>query len=227
MAKTIWKIVLWANWLIILFFWWKGSGEIIGEGTALTVIAFARLAGLGATYMILQQFFFMGRTPWLERVFGLDKLSRLHARNGKWGIALLAVHPILIYWGYSTLSGISLLALTRRFLFEYEHVYLALIAFFIFLLIIATSIVIVRRKLRYESWYAIHLFAYLAIFFALFHQIEIGTTLTHSTLFYGYWILLYTIVFTNHAIFRIIRPVYNYFRFRFQVEKIVRENYNT
>jgi predicted ferric reductase len=225
--RLAWQILLWLNWLLIFWFWWQGSSGLVSAGWPSLTIAIGRLAGLSAAYMILLQFFFIGRSPWLERVFGLDTLSRLHHRNGRRGIIILIFHPILLILGYKSLAGVSLIAQTKSFLFGYEHVLWAAIGLGLFLIVAGTSIYIARNRLRYESWYFVHLLAYAAVFLSFFHQVDVGTDLITNKIFYGYWIALYIVVFTNHALFRFIRPIYNYFRHKFVVSRIVRENYNT
>lgn len=138
--KTIWHLVLWLNWFIIFWFWWQGSHVLLSSDWASFTIALGRLAGLSAAYMILLQFFFMGRTPWLESVFGLDTLSRMHHRNGRRGILMLLIHPILLIVGYSSLSQVSLWGQTKTFLLDYEHVWLAAIALGLLLIVVGTSI---------------------------------------------------------------------------------------
>lgn len=59
----LWKLIWILNWLLIYWFWWQGSREALLFGGASSMIALGRLAGPAATYMILLQFFFMGRTP--------------------------------------------------------------------------------------------------------------------------------------------------------------------
>lgn len=225
--RTVWHIALWANWALILGFWWNGSGDMMNQGATSVAVALGRLAGLSAAYMILLQFFFMGRTPWLERVFGLDKLSRIHHTNGKWGLIMLLMHPLLLTWGYGKLSGATFKNQFVSFLTEYEHVWLAGISLMLFIIVVGSSLYIVRKKLRYEAWYFVHLFAYLAVFSSFFHQIKLGTTLLSSNIFYMYWLALYTFVFANHLVFRFARPVYNFYKHRFVVSRVVRENYNT
>ena len=43
--------------------------------------------------------------------------------------------------------------------------------------VVVSSVVVVRRRVRYEAWYAIHLTVYLAIALAWFHQIPTGNEL--------------------------------------------------
>lgn len=225
--KILWRIVLWLNWVLIVSFWFSGSRELLSLGVPSLAVALGRLAGLSAAYMILLQFFFMGRTPWLERVFGLDTLSRMHHTNGKWGLVVLLFHPVLLTFGYSRIAGISNWHQFTTFLTDYEHVLLAFIGLMLFLVVVGTSIFIVRSRMRYESWYFVHLAAYLAVFFSYLHQTDVGGDFVASSLFTWYWVILYSLVFVNHAIFRFVRPVYNFYRHRFYVSRLVRENYNT
>jgi len=218
--QNLWLWFLWANWVIVFVFWFSGSGVDILDGWAKTSIAFGRLAGLSAAYMILLQFFFMGRMPWLERYFGLDGLSRIHHSNGKKGLILLLVHPILISFGYAGLSDTGLI---DQFL-ALDYVALAFLGLVLFVIAVVSSLYIVSKRLKYESWYFVHLIVYLAMFFSFWHQIEIGHDLTTSQIFYWYWILLYASVFTSHIAFRFIRPVLKYKKHGFYVKDIVREN---
>lgn len=224
--RTLWKIFFSLNWLIIFGFWFSTSGILFTQGFSYILIALGRIAGLTAAYMILLQFFFMGRTPWLERIFGLDKLSLLHHTNGKWGITFLLFHPLLLVFGYKGTTGISAIQQFLIFFKEYEDVNTAVLGFLLFIIVVGTSLYIVRSKLRYESWYFVHLLAYIAIFSSFGHQFHVGTDIIANKIFYGYWLALYVLVFSNHALFRFIRPVYNFYKHKFYITKIVRENHN-
>ena len=224
--KTAWFAIFWANWIILFLFWWIGSGGDLLYGGGSTLVAFGRLLGLMATYMILIQFFTMGRAPFLERVFGLDRLTRIHHQNGKWGMLALLCHPPLLILGYARNAG-STIAQEAKDVFLMPHIIPAGAGLLLFIVVVASSIVIVRRKLRYETWYVVHLLAYLAVFLSLGHQFSLGKDLLSNTLFYGYWVLLYVAVFSFHAVFRFGRPLYLFARHRFSVQRITQENYNT
>jgi predicted ferric reductase len=225
--KFIWYVFYALNWAVIFWFWFQGSGELLVLDLPSVVVALGRLVGLTAAYLILLQFFFMGRTPYLERVFGLDKLSRVHHTNGKWGLLFLLLHPILLTLGYSKIGGISLWAQYLIFITDYKYVVFASVGLLLFITVVAASIYIVRNKLKYETWYAVHLLVYLAVFGSFWHQIAVGTDITSSLIFYWYWIALYIFVFGNHLVFRFLRPIYNFYRHQFTVSKVIPENYNT
>jgi predicted ferric reductase len=70
-----------------------------------------------------------------------------------------------------------------------------------------TSAVIVRRRLRYEAWYAVHLMAYLGIFLAWFHQIPTGNEFVVSPIAAAYWTALYMVTLQLVVLFRIFQPL--------------------
>lgn len=120
--KQLWYGILALNLGIILLFWWQGSGDLLGQGLASIAVALGRLSGLAAAVTVLLQFVFMGRTPWLERTFGLEKLAQVHHVNGKLTLLFLILHPVLLTWGYSRGAGVGLITQFKSFLFAYEHV---------------------------------------------------------------------------------------------------------
>lgn len=225
-SKNVWKVLLAGNLAIIFFYWWHGSSGLLEIGLPGVLIAFGKLSGLLAATTVLLQFAFMGRTPWLERSFGLDKLSRIHQQNGRLSFLFIITHPILLTIGYSQLAGISLWQQYLQFAFTYEHVLWASIGLWLFAAVVGTSMTIVRSKWRYESWYFVHLLVYVAVFLSFWHQIEVGEDFLSSSIFYWYWIGLYTVVFTAHVLFRFGRPFYLFHKHDFAISHIERETHN-
>lgn len=222
-AKSFWRWVLLTNWGIIFLFWFFGSRALFASGLGGVLLALGSIAGLSAAYMILQQFFFMGRLPYLERVFGLDTLSRLHHTNGQRGFLLLVLHPILVVIGSGMLTGNGLGAQFVALLGN-RNIVFAFIAALLFSAVVGLSIWTVQSRLRYETWYFVHLLAYAAVFFSFWHQFELGVTITGSKIFYTYWIALYVAVFASHIAFRFVRPIFLAMRHRFHVSRVVRES---
>ena len=52
---------------------------------------------------------------------------------------------------------------------------------------------IVRRRLRYETWYFVHLYAYLGVALAFSHQLATGTDFVGDPAARAYWIALYVV----------------------------------
>jgi predicted ferric reductase len=89
--------------------------------------------------------------------------------------------------------------------------------------VVATSYVIVRRRLRYEWWYAVHLLAYAGIALAWFHQIPTGNELVLDTVAADYWRALYVATLALIVGFRVVVPLVNAFRYRLRVAEVVEE----
>lgn len=222
--RSLWVGLFWFNWGVILFFWLYGSGALLLQGWPSVAIALGRLFGLGAAYMVLMQFFLMGRNPLLEGVFGLDKLSVIHRRHGIYTAVFFIFHPILLLGGYGALSNTNPVAQFLDFFNNYEKIPFAVLGFIGLLVVIVTSIEISRRKLKYETWYIPHLLVYFSVFFFLQHQFTIGPDLLTHRVFYGYWVLLYAFVLGSHLVFRFLRPLYRLYRHRFYIADVDPEN---
>lgn len=217
MKKVILAGFYLANLFFIISLWYSSSGSLLSVG---------RLFGLLAVFSVLTQVLLIGRVKWIEWVFGLDKLSRIHHYNGYLAIAFIVFHPVFIILSYSRSANISFVSQFVSFVFTSRDLLLAAFALVLFISIVFISISIVRRKLKYEYWYFTHLFMYLAIFFAFWHQLKFGGDFANK-IFYYYWQGMYIFVFGNLIVFRFLHPLFNFFHFRFTVENVVRETFDT
>ena len=86
-----------------------------------------------------------------------------------------------------------------------------------------TSIRRARRKLRYESWHLLHLYAYLGVFLALPHQLWTGADFLASRAATAYWWTLWAVTALAVVQFRVGLPLYRTLRHRLVVDRIVRE----
>jgi len=83
------------NLFVVILLWWQSSATEFHQGMAGTLLALGRLSGIFAVCAILLQVLLIGRTAWIEKLFGLDKLSRVHHFNGYFAITFIILHPIL------------------------------------------------------------------------------------------------------------------------------------
>jgi predicted ferric reductase len=88
---------------------------------------------------------------------------------------------------------------------------------------VVTSLVIVRRRLRYEAWYAVHLLVYLAIALAWFHQIPTSNELTVNPTAATNWMSLYVATAALLVWFRILVPVIQAVRYQMRVDSVTVE----
>lgn len=226
LKKALFYTLLLLNLAIIIAFWWSSSAVLFKQGLANSMIALGRIAGLLLVYSILLQVLFIGRVRWLEHVFGLDKLARIHHTTGFSIISLVILHPLLLSIGYSINAKTGFITQLLQFQ-GFKYVLLADIAAILFIIIIIVSIFIVWKKLKYETWYYTHLFIYAAILLAFFHQIINGGDFIANKLFVIYWYALYAFVLLNLLFFRFFRPLYKYSKHRFSVEKVEQETDNS
>jgi len=208
--------------LPVAFFWYSGSFYSLTLGGSSTLIALARLAGLLAAFLALLQLVLIGRVKWLDREFGHDKLARFHQTNGKLVYSFLILHVFLVLWGYGATRGVSFLAQLNDFILTSDDLAQAVMAFGLFTFVVALSIAIVRRRLKYEFWYYVHLLTYAAIALSFGHQTELGEDFSQA-FFTPYWYLLYAFAFGHLIYFRFVRPLLFFSRHRFQVLKVEAE----
>lgn len=215
--------IYYINLAVVLIIWANSSIPLLGTNFLLSI---ARLTGLLATFCALMQFVLIGRMPVIEQEFGLDKLARIHHKNGRWAYIFMLAHvsAILGYYANSLNSTVwrQLLSLVQ----SNEDLLKAFIAIILFTTVFVTSLAIVRLKLKYEAWYFVHLIVYVAILLPFAHQIKLGGSLFSPAARF-YWIFMYAFVLGQFAVFRWIWPSYLFFKHRLKVRKIVRETDNS
>jgi len=200
----------------VLWLWWRDQpADLATIGGWLT--AAGRITGLLAGYAIAVQLLLMSRAPALDRGIGTDRLARWHAFGGQYAISLMAAHTVLITWGYAATAYEGVIRQAGSLLTSYPDVLMATAAFGLFLLVAALSVRAARRRLRYETWYYIHLYTYLALALAFAHVFADGNDfradpaarIGWTTLYVGTGLILFT--------YRIAVPAVGAFRHRLRV----------
>ena len=87
-----------------------------------------------------------------------------------------------------------------------------------------TSIRAVRRKLRYESWHLLHLYAYLGVGLALPHQLWTGQEFLSSPGRTLYWWSLWAAAAGAVLVWRLGLPLWRNLRHRLRVTSVVGES---
>ena len=105
----------------------------------------------------------------------------------------------------------------------YPGMITATIGTFMLLAVVATSLVIVRRRLSYEWWYAVHVLAYAGIALSWFHEIPTGNELVLHDVADDYWRSLFLATLALLVAFRLIVPLAQLARHRLRVAEVVEE----
>ncbi len=218
-----------ATWLLaaslaLVTYWWMaggGLGDLGGRASGLTSLG--RWTGLVASVLLLAQVLLMARLPMLERAFGQDRLTHVHRTVGFASFNLMLAHVVLITWGYaagSLLRGpAELWDLTRT----YPAMLLADAGFVALVMVVVTSIRASRRRLRYESWHLLHLYAYLGVGLALPHQLWTGQELVSSTGRAVFWWTAWGLAAVSVLVWRVALPLTRNLRHQLRVEEVVEE----
>ncbi|MEI6379197.1 MAG: ferredoxin reductase family protein [Candidatus Falkowbacteria bacterium] len=224
MKKILIWLFFWLNLAAIIGLWWWQSGAYAGVSWAYNFKLAGRIAALLAVYFILWEFWLIGRVKPLEQSFGQDKLARWHHWTGILALLFIILHPLFTGLGYALSFGRSLPTQMIAFL-NWEEMLPAYLAVAAFLIVVILSLAIIKRHLKYELWFYVHLAVYLGIIWAFGHQLVYGWDLQNKT---GatYWLSLYWVFIGVFVWYRFIMPLYNFWRFRFQVTKVVSEGNN-
>src|SRR3954462_15814243 len=213
----------WGSMLVVTGLWVAGGGVRDLGAVASGLTSLGRLTGLVGSDLLLIQVLLMARIPMIERSYGLDEVARRHRLVGFTSFNLMVAHIVLITLGYAAQYGNNPLAELWEFVVDYHGMLLALAGTLLLVLVTVTSIRKARRKLRYESWHLLHLYAYLGVGLALPHQLWTGTDFVSSALARGYWWSLWIAAVVAVLVCRVATPLWRSSRHRLRVARVVSE----
>ena len=214
---------LWLS-LLLVTYWWetdRGVQDLAGWAAGLTSVG--RLSGLLASVLLLAQVVLMARVPPLERAFGQDRLARMHRLVGFTSFTLVVFHVVTITWGYAAGRLLATPAMLWQLTVDYPGMLLAAAGTLCLFLVVFTSIKAARRRLRYESWHLLHLYAYLGVGLALPHQLWTGQQFLGSTAKTLFWWTAWALAATAVLVWRVGQPLLLNLRHRVQVSSVVDE----
>ena len=192
--------------------------DVNGPYPIITTIS--RVAALSGSYLALVGLMMVARIPWIERAVGHDRLVLWHRKSAPYSLFLILFHVLLVVLGYAATDRIRVGAELWRLVTTYPWMLPAFVAFILFMSAGVSSYKRVRAKIKYETWWTIHLYTYLGIALSFMHQIQTGVMFINHPLNRAYWIALYVIVAVNIINWRVIVPLIKSFRLKLKVEKV-------
>jgi predicted ferric reductase len=207
----------------VVWLWLRDGGVSAVHNAAGGFSSAGRITGLLAGYLLAVQVLLLCRLPFLESVAGFDRLTRWHGLNGKVCLYLVLAHVGLITIGYAMVRGTSVFNEVPVLLTVYYGVVAALIGTGLLILVVASSIVIVRRRMRYESWYLVHLLSYAGLTLVWFHETPTGLDFVTNPWAAAWWTGLYLLTLQLLLVFRILHPALRGYLHRLTVKEIVHE----
>lgn len=203
--------------------WIRHGGISRATGPGGVATAVGQLTALVGTFAVLVQLLLMSRIVWLERAIGLDRLAVWHRWMGFATLWLLAGHVAFTTVGYAQGQHVSLWAQTRDFVSHYPDLLMAWVGFVMLIAVGVTSVQVARRTLQRQTWYFIHLYAYVAVALTFAHQFAVGTDFSNDRAARVWWVCLYLVVFGSILWWRVIKPWRMNLRHDLRVHSVKRE----
>ena len=216
-------VVVAANAVVVVGLWVRHGGIGAASGAGGLATAIGQLTALLGTYLVLIELLLMARMPWLERYMGFDRLAVWHRWNGFTCVWLLTGHVVFTTLGYAQGNRATILGQTRDFISNYPDVLMAFVGFALFLAVSVTSVRIARQKLSRETWYFVHLYAYLAVALSFAHQLAVGSDFSSDPAARAWWVALNLAVLGTILWCRVGTPVRFNLRHRLRVKGVRRE----
>jgi predicted ferric reductase len=218
---TIVLALIYAGAAATVWLWWRDTSSIRGMGSILTNagLVLGLLSGYGFVILVL----LMARLPPLERGVGADRLARWHAAGGRYIVCLVTGHVLAIVWGYAVTAHESVTSESVTLVTTYPDVLMATVAWVLLLVIAGFSIRAARGRLKYETWYYLHLYTYLAIALAFSHQFADGQEFISNAPARIAWSAFYAVAGAGIGWFRVLTPLLRAARHRFMIQGVREE----
>lgn len=191
---------------VMLMFFFDGGWKIVQDvPTALDAIS--RLASLTGTALMLVMLMLSSRVPWIDKVIGHDQALTAHKKLGKPALYLILTHFTSSLIAYTITDGQTVIGELIWMVTNLEEGVKAFIALTSLIAVVVTSLVFARTRVKYETWFTVHLLAYVVVLFSLPHMLEIGSDLVNNEVHRWIWLFLYWFVGANIVWFRVLQPL--------------------
>jgi predicted ferric reductase len=195
--------------------------QLRAPGGAATFIG--NITGLTGMYLALLMVLLVSRIPAIERVLGQDGLLRWHRRLAPWPICLLVAHALFITLGYAEAARAGLGRQVAVMLTRYPDVLIATVGLGIMCVIGIISIRAIRRRLRRETWWLVHLYMYLALALSFAHVLALGPSFVGHPLTRIVWSVAWAATAGLVLCYRFGLPVVRSLRHRLVVTEVRQE----
>src|SRR3954447_17686577 len=201
-----------------LLLWWQNTPSVNGLGDWLTNAGriTGPLAGSGVVVLAA----LMARIPPLERGIGADRLARWHAMGGRYSVSLVVAHGLLIIWGYAVTAHTNVVSQTKTLLLSYPDILMATVAGLLLVGVGLISMRAARKRMRYETWYYLHFYTYVAVALAFSHQFATGADFMTNAAARVVWGAMYAAVAAAVLWYRVAVPVRQSLRQQLRVESV-------
>jgi predicted ferric reductase len=189
-------------------------------GTFQIITTISRVAALAGAYLALLGLLLVARITWIERAVGHDRLVSWHRKAAPYSLFLILIHVMLVALGYAANDKVRVGVELWRLVTTYPWMLPAFFGFLTFMTAGISSYKRVRSKMKYETWWTIHLYTYIGVAFSFMHQVLTGVMFIGHPLNRIYWTGLYVFVAIIIITWRVLIPVYKNIRFTLRVSHV-------
>ncbi len=197
------------------------ASQLTARGGPATFLGNA--TGMVGTYLALIMVLLVSRIPVIERVLGQDGLLRWHRRLAPWPISLLIAHAVLITVGYAQAARAGPWHEAGTLLFSYPDILIATVGLALMCLAGVVSLRAIRRRVRREVWWTIHLYLYLALAISFAHVVVLGPSFVGHPLTQVVWSAAWAATAGLVLAYRMGLPVLRSVRHRLRVAEVLPE----
>lgn len=178
--------------LIVTLGLWVRNGGLtqLGGGGTDSLMAIGALTGLIAALAGLGAIVLTARPRFLERRYGLERLLALHRWFGIVTVFAVIAHSVIDTWAWGAAKDTNVVPALIDLIQHERWMVAALVATLLLFTIGFSSWRRIRTAISYESWYFLHLLAYLAILLGFGHQLTLGTDFVSDRFAKWWWITL-------------------------------------
>ncbi|VXB87647.1 Predicted ferric reductase [Arthrobacter sp. 9V] len=212
----------WLSPVAAVALWLADGGSAGFSSFAGTMTALGIVAGLVGMDLVLLMLLLAARITLVDNAIGHDRALEIHKKLGKPALYLLLAHGVLIAIGYGAAEGLDPVSESVSLWTNVPDMWLAFVSMALFVAVVVSSLVAVRRKFPYEFWYAVHLMTYAAVGTAIPHQFSVGGLFAEGTWQRWYWLVLCVGTGAALLFYRVCLPVAASFRHRLTVSRVVR-----
>ena len=203
----------------------QSAGSLAAPGGIATAIG--RMTGLLSAYAMVIVVLLVARIPPLERAIGQDRLVGWHRKLGPWPLYLLVGHAIFITVGYARAAHTGVVHQLGQLLWTYPGILAATAGSVMLIAAGVTSYRKARARMKYETWWSVHLYTYLALFFSFSHQINTGASFVGHPVARAWWTAIWVGTLLAVVTARIGLPIWRSLLHRLRVVAIVPEGPGT
>jgi len=223
-SQDVIETIAWATVvLVVAMFFLDGGITKFGSLTD-ALNATSRLTALVGTDLLLIHTLLVARVPWLDKLYGHDKVTLAHKKLGKPILYIISAHFLASLIQFAILDGKSIFDEMLYLFFQIPDMWSATLGLVLMILVVITSINAARKKLSYEVWHIIHLLAYASILIAVPHQFSTGSDIAGKPLQSLFWVTLYLFVALNVIWYRVLEPIFMNLSLGLKVTAVTRES---